>query len=292
MVLFSSFLRKPLKLYWEMMCAGTVDIWPPSDQHALREAMIVLETTSFAAKLSALVGAPIETILRLLPESWMDVVYRGSRKAISVAFDLAISSLAVTSTSSLSSAAHRFAAGLSGAVGGFFGAGALLAELPISITIMLRSIAAIASREGEDLTQTEARLACLEVLALGGDVAPMPGVSRYFRLRDALRTSSSEAVRYIATRGIADKSAPAIAQLVDRIAIQFGAPLTQKIAAQSMPVIGAVGGSVLNVLFTDHFQSIAKAHFTIRRLERAHGNESLRAAYQRVWETWSAERFG
>ncbi|GJE69486.1 hypothetical protein CHKEEEPN_1014 [Methylorubrum podarium] len=29
----------------------------------------------------------------------------------------------------------------------------------------------------------------------------------------------------------------------------------------------------------DHFQSMGRAHFTVRRLERAYGKETVRAAY-------------
>jgi hypothetical protein len=263
--------------------------WPDDDEFALRKAMIELETTSFAAKLSSAVGTPVETLLRLLPGSWMDTVYRGSRKAISAAFDVAVSSLDVTSNTGYSNVGHRLASALSGAVGGFFGAGALLAELPVSTTIMLRSIAAVAHQEGEDLSQTEPRLACLEVLALGGDGMPVQD-SRYYAVRDALGVAASQTVRYVAVRGVADKSAPAVAQLIDRIAVRFGAPIMQKVAAQSVPVIGAVGGASLNLLFTSHFQSVAKAHFTVRRLEREHGAECVRSVYSRLREVWVGER--
>ena len=41
-------------------------------------------------------------------------------------------------------------------------------ELPLSTTIMLRSIARIAQSEGEDLEDPATALACLQVFALGG----------------------------------------------------------------------------------------------------------------------------
>src|ERR1700746_681884 len=63
---------------------------------------------------------------------------------------------------------HRALATASGAAGGTFGLAALPVELPVSTTIMLRSIADIARSEGEDLSDPEAALACVEVFALGG----------------------------------------------------------------------------------------------------------------------------
>jgi EcsC protein family len=57
-----------------------------------------------------------------------------------------------------------YVAGLSGVLGagGTFGLAALPVELPVSTTIMLRSIADIARSEGEDLSDPETALACVE----------------------------------------------------------------------------------------------------------------------------------
>ena len=54
-----------------------------------------------------------------------------------------------------------------GGVSGFFGFAALPIELPVTTTLMLRAIADIARHHGEDLSTLEARLACVEVFALG-----------------------------------------------------------------------------------------------------------------------------
>jgi hypothetical protein len=50
-------------------------------------------------------------------------------------------------------------------------------------------------------------------------------------------------------------------------------------AAQSVPVIGAAGGALINILFIDHFQDMARGHFIVRRLERKYGEESVEATY-------------
>jgi hypothetical protein len=54
------------------------------------------------------------------------------------------------------------------------------------------------------------------------------------------------------------------------------------VAAQSVPVIGAAGGAAINLLFIDHFQDMARGHFTVRRLERTYGAELIRAEYERI----------
>ena len=58
--------------------------------------------------------------------------------------------------------------------------------------------------------------------------------------------------------------------------------MSQKIAAQSLPVVGALGGAVVNTAFMDHYQDIAHAHFTVRRLERTYGRETVRSAYEQI----------
>ena len=54
----------------------------------------------------------------------------------------------------------------------------------------------------------------------------------------------------------------------------------EKIMAQGVPVVGAVGGATINLLFIDHFQDMARGHFIVRRLERSHGETEVRKRYQ------------
>jgi hypothetical protein len=60
--------------------------------------------------------------------------------------------------------------------------------------------------------------------------------------------------------------------------------VTQKLAAQAVPVIGALGGAAVNYAFIDHFQEVARAHFVVRKLERRYGKDIVRevAGYS-VW---------
>jgi hypothetical protein len=68
-------------------------------------------------------------------------------------------------------------------------------------------------------------------------------------------------------------------QLVARIAQRLGVAVTDKAAAQLVPVLGAAGGAAVNALFVNHYQDVARAHFTVRRLEREHGEDDVRRAY-------------
>jgi len=43
--------------------------------------------------------------------------------------------------------------------------------------------------------------------------------------------------------------------------------------AQTMPVVDAFGGGLVDTIFIFHFQDMARGHFAIRGLERKYGNE-------------------
>jgi hypothetical protein len=47
--------------------------------------------------------------------------------------------------------------------------------------------------------------------------------------------------------------------------------MRNRVKRKLYPVVGAVGGAAVNLIFMNHFQRIAEGHFTIRRLERIYG---------------------
>jgi hypothetical protein len=71
-------------------------------------------------------------------------------------------------------------------------------------------------------------------------------------------------------------------RLLAQIASRFGVVVTQKLAAQAVPVIGVLGGAAVNYAFNDHLQQIARAHFTMRKLERRYGKDVVRMAYDKL----------
>jgi hypothetical protein len=97
-----------------------------------------------------------------------------------------------------------------------------------------------------------------------------------------LAKSVSEAAQYITERGLVEEGAPALVRFITQLAGRFGVTVSEKLAAQAVPVIGAAGGAALNVLFIDHFQDMARGHFIVRRLERIYSPALVRAEYERV----------
>ena len=253
-----------------------------ADLAELGAARQLLENPGIAAKLTNALGKPIEKGFALLPANWRERVSTMTRDALLLALKAALASMDKGTTVAYPKW-HKFAATLSGAAGGAFGLPALAIELPISTTIMSRSIADIARANGEDLTTHPARLACIEVFALGGpgksDDAAETG---YFAVRAAVARAISEATEYLTMKTVIEEGAPALARMVAVVATRFQVQVSEKAAAMSVPLIGAVGGATINYLFIDHFQNMSRGHFTIRRLERIYGIEAVREAYERI----------
>jgi len=249
----------------------------------LRGAKKLLENPGIAAKVSNFVGTPIEKVLKKLPESMTGTVNEITKKSIEKALDIALLTMNKDVREASSNWWHKLAVGTTGATGGLFGLPGLAIELPVSTTIMLRSIADIARSEGEDLSCPEAKLQCVQVLALGGKSKSDDGTEvGYFAARAALAKSISEAAAHLTKKGLSQHGAPAIVRLISQIASRFSIVVSEKAAAQAVPVVGAFGGAAINTLFIDHFQDMGRGHFIVRRLERLHGQEEVRRLYDEL----------
>ncbi|HET8598601.1 MAG TPA: EcsC family protein [Castellaniella sp.] len=251
------------------------------DLEALRRARDLLDNPGLAARLTHAMGSPIEQGLKYLPAGWHERIGEATRLALAKAADAALFTLGEQPGKSSSDRWHKLGVAVAGGVGGFFGLAGLAVELPVSTTLMMRSIADIARSEGERLDDAGTRIACLEVFALGGsrsdDDAAEGG---YYAARALLARAVSQAAQYAGGSVALEKAAPpALARLIALVAERFGVQITEKAAAQAVPALGAVGGAVINTLFIDHFQDMARGHFVVRRLERKYGREAVRQAY-------------
>jgi len=252
-----------------------------SDLAALRSAAAALEHPGLAARLTNMVGKPIELIGYALPASASQAITAATSKALEMALEVALRSMHQAPRAG-SQRLHKALAVASGAAGGAFGLATLPIELPLSTIIMLRSIAEIARSEGEDLSDPEAALSCVQVFALGGRPGSADASeSGYFAVRGMLAKSVTQAARFVVERGAVEEGGPVLVRFITQVASRFGLVVTQKLAAQAIPLVGALGGASVNYAFIQHFQEVARGHFTVRRLERAYGKEAVRKAYER-----------
>lgn len=263
------------------------------DQEVLTDARESLERSNLAIRLTNALGYPIERGLEMLPTRWSQGVQRATRAALLRALQLAATTLGDRTDRPPSDRLHRWIVAATGAVSGIAGLPALLVELPISTTLMLRSIADIAQSEEEDIRSLEGRMACLEVFALGGrSAADAAAEMGYFAVRAALARGTSEATRFILERGLVEEGAPVIVRFINAIASRFQVVVSEKILAQAVPLVGAAGGAAVNALFMDHFQEIAHGHFAIRRMERKYGAAEVRAFFEDVGQEDQGRQLG
>ncbi|MFS1440120.1 EcsC family protein [Shewanella sp. 10N.286.48.A6] len=250
------------------------------DNAQLVQAKQLLENPGLAAKITDFIGSPIEQGFALLPKSVSNGIGKVTEMALMKASDAALFTMKNIPHEQSSDRWHKLGVAVSGGVGGFFGLSALALELPISTTIMLRSIADIARSEGEQLDEVATKMACIEVFALGGESNDDDQAEKgYFAVRTVLANSIAEAAEYVATKGFSKEAAPMMVKLVTVVAERFGVQVTQKVAAQAVPAIGAAGGAIINTLFIDHFQDMARGHFIVRRLERKYTQAVVRQVY-------------
>jgi hypothetical protein len=241
-----------------------------------------LEHPGLAARLTNIVGKPVELIAYALPSFASKAITSATSKGLEAALKVALRTLPASPRSN-SQLLHRAFATASGAAGGSFGLAALPVELPVSTVIMLRSIADIARSEREDLSDPEVGLSCVEVFALGGRAGSTDASeSGYFAVRSMLAKTVTEAARFVAERGFIKEGGPILLKFITQVAARFGLVVTQKVAAQALPLVGALGGAAVNYAFIEHFQDVARGHFTVRRLERTYGKEQVRAEYDLI----------
>ncbi len=259
---------------------------PDDAREELRAAKATLEHHGLADRLTELIGAPITASIKLLPSIAEDALQKAVNKSLQMALQVAVRSLgSETASGKPKLLGHKFLAGLSGAAGGAFGLTAVAAELPVSTVLILRSVADIARSQGEDLTDVTTQLACLEVFAIDGgkrrDIDDDTEIG-YFAVRAAMSKQVADASKYLLKHGAAETSAPPLVKLLQMIGNRFGVVVSEKITAQAIPVIGAIGGALINSYFIDHYQDLARAHFTVRRLEREHGQAIVQEAYNQI----------
>jgi len=153
-------------------------------------------------------------------------------------------------------------AAMTGAVGGAGGIASSLVELPVTVTVILHSVLRAAEAEGFDTTLPEVRAEALRVLASGGPLDFDDGIDTAF-LGARLTLSGS-----------------ALNKILASVVPGFATALSQKLAAQAVPVLGAVAGATLNTVFLMYYRELAHIRFALLRLSIQHGAETVRTAFE------------
>lgn len=135
-----------------------------------------------------------------------------------------------------------------GAAGGFGGLPSAMAELPITTTILLRAIQDVAIEHGFDPTEQGVQFDCIHVFAAAGPLTHDDGSD----------------LAFLGTR--ITVTGATLQALIARVAPRLATVLGQKLAAQTVPILGAAAGAATNYAYTNYYQHMAHVHFGLRRL--------------------------
>ncbi len=201
-------------------------------------------------------GGTLESQLSALPQSVRGQIERLTAQALETSYGIA------ARAPDLGTRAPLMAAVAAGAAGGAGGLATAVAELPVTVTLFLNTIRSVAREAGLDPDEDWVRAECLQVFAAGSPLARDDGVNTSFVASRLALTGS------------------AVQNLIGTIAPRLAAVLGQKLAAQAVPVIGAVSGAALNAAFLSYYREIARVRFELVKLGRLHGAEAVEAEFR------------
>ena len=191
-------------------------------------------------------GGQAENLLERLPTAVRSELTGATEKALTLAMRAADQSRqAVPDQKSWVDTALTSVLGAAGGLGGLPTA---LAELPVTTTLLLRTIQGVAAETGFDPGSENVKFDCIRVFANAGPLAHDDGADFGF-----------VSLRLTLTGG-------AMQKLVAAVAPKLAAALGQKLAAQTIPVLGAIAGATINYQYSKYYREMAGVHFGLRRL--------------------------
>ena len=206
-------------------------------------------------------GGQVEDGLKLLPDKTRAKLDAAATRGLRASYDAAGRSMGGMGRFIATDRAHKALASVSGALGGLGGLPTVLAELPLATTVIFRAVQRIAAEHGEDPLSVETRAQCLHVFGKGGPDDSDDGIDTSF----------------IGARiGL---SGAAINKLISKVAPKFATVLGQKLASQTVPILGAAAGAGTNYTFVSYYTDMAHVHFGLRALAKIHGADAVADAF-------------
>ena len=207
------------------------------------------------------IGGSLEGQLNLLPKAVRAQLETAVAAALSRAMDVAAHGDRAPDFGPRGPMAAAVASGAAGGIGGLLTS---LAELPVTITIILHAIRKAAVANGFDPESPAIRAECLAVFGAGSPLASDDGMNTSF-LGARLAVTG-----------------PALQSLIARVAPRVAAALGPKLAAQSVPVLGALAGAGLNLAYIRYYSELAEIRFGLLRLAERHGVDAVLVAFQQA----------
>ncbi len=203
-----------------------------------------------------LIGGQAENLLDRLPADMRARLGEGTEQALKLAMGAADRSR--TLVSEQPGWLTRAVTTAMGAAGGFGGLPSAMAELPVTTTILLRAIQDVAMEHGFDPSETSVQFDCIQVFAAAGPLDQDDGAD----------------LAFLGTR--VTVTGAAVQSLIAKVAPRLATVLGQKLAAQTVPVLGAAAGAATNYAYTSYYQQMAHVHFGLRRLAVDSGQDHVK----------------
>lgn len=226
---------------------------------------------SVGMQLLNIVGGQAEGLLDRLPGPTRDRLNAATEKALQTALEAATRSRGVVpDQKAWLNTALTTAMGAAGGAGGLPSA---LAEVPVTVTVLMRAIQGIAAEHGFDPSDPEVAQDVLLVFSSAGPLAHDDGADMGFL---AARVSITGA---------------GLNALIARIAPRLATVLGQKLAAQAVPILGAAAGAAVNFAFTSYYQQMAHVQFGLKALAQRSG-EPYPALVERLRVEMESKKLG
>ncbi len=206
-------------------------------------------------------GGKAETWLQVLPPGVKTALEGATADALEYAYGAASAVRGMRAAPDMGRWGHRVAVALSGGAGGFAGLASSLVELPATVSIMFGAIQKIAGRYGFDPQDERVRMECLTVFASGTPLRADDGVDISFLASRVALTGAG------------------VHAMIGRIAPKLTVVLGQKLAAQAVPVVGAVAGAGVNLAFLRYYEELAHVRFGLLKIARDRPEIDVMAAF-------------
>lgn len=236
-------------------------------------AKIYDEASGALIKFLGWIGNKAENLINKMPHDWHEYVSGFADVALRVSYAAAEVTHSDPESSSFindilkraeGEGWHKVASAVTGAVGGLGGIVTVATDLAVTTTLAMRTIQQVAASYGEDISDEEVRLSCLSVFGLGGPL---------------IEDDDVETGLYTTRMSLNGRT---LASVLEKVLPRFIPVISEKIIAQSVPILGAVAGSVINPTFIGYYQKMAHVHFRLRRLEERHDQDEIRACFERI----------
>ena len=234
---------------------------PPIDAEISALARVYKTANGPLMSLVNRLGGSVEHQIALLPAAMRDQIDLVTTGALQVAHGLAGIGALAPDVGPRGTLAAVMATGAAGGIGGLPSA---IAELPVTITLLLHAIRREAQKAGFDPDSPAIRAACLQVFAAGSPIAADDGLNTAFLSARLTLTG------------------PALQKMIATIAPRLATALGQKLVAQAVPVLGALSGAALNAAYLGYYRDMARIRFALLRLSETHGPEPVLAAFQKA----------